>query len=339
MRFFIPRFVGTIVFILVLCVIGVVGYMMIEGWNFADALYMTVITLTAVGYQEVQPLSPLGRVFTMGLLAGGITWLGVWFAVVTSFIIELDLKNFFRSRYTMKQVAELEGHVIICGAGRTGSQVMEEFILFGQSFVIIERDEDALQKLRDSDSEILTLHGDATDDHLLETAGIKRASGLVAALSADTDNLFVCLSARDLNPNLSIVARAYDESTIPKLYRAGADHVISPNVSGAIRMASVILRPSVVSFLDVATRSAGLALRLEQASIEGGSRLDGKTLQEAKIPQETGLLVIAVKKAGGTEDAPFLFNPGGETTLSSGDEMIVLGKPDQVRALRHYVGS
>ena len=336
MRFFIPRFLGTLAFFATLTGTGVVGYMALEGWSFHDAFYMTVITLTAVGYEEVRPLTQAGRNFTMFLLGGGITGMGIWFALITSLIVELDLKNVFRRRRTMKQIDQLSGHVIVCGAGRTGRQVVEELLTLGQAFVVIERDPTQVEQLLQVDPDALVVEGDATVDHNLESAGIVRASGLIAALSADTDNVFVTLSARDINPDLMIVARAFEEVTISKLYKAGADHVVSPNVSSAIRMASVMLRPSVISFLDVATRSSDFSLRLEEAAVKEGSTLAGRTLAEARIPQETGLIIIAVRK-GTDEDQEFVFNPGAETRLEPGDELIVMGKPEEVKQLRSYV--
>ncbi len=185
-------------------------------------------------------------------------------------------------------------------------------------------------------SEVLTVMGDATLDANLTEAGILRARGLLTCLSADPDNVFVCLSARHLKPDMTIVACALEEAALDKLYRAGANHVVSPNVSGAIRMASMLLRPEVVTFLDIATRSEGLELRFEQAAILPDSKLAGLTLMEARIPQETGLIVIAVRKQTDETDQ-FVFNPVAVTRLEPGDKMIVLGQPKQVDLLRKYV--
>ena len=236
----------------------------------------------------------------------------------------------------MKRIDGLEGHIIVCGAGRTGRQVIHELDDLGSTWVVIERDEGQVEKVLKEYPDGLVLNGDATQDDVLIQAGLERARGLVAALSADTDNLFVCLSARDLEPDLTIVARAYEEETMDKLYRAGATHVVSPNVSGAVRMASVILRPSVVAFLDIATRASGMALRMEQLALAEGSSVVGKTLAEARIPQATGLIVIALKKSGERE-GDFVFNPAADTELETGDELIVLGRTEQIEGLRGYV--
>ena len=334
---FVSRFLWTLVFLAVLVAVGTVGYLTIEGQSIGDSLYMTAITVTAVGYDEVWPLSGPGRLFTMLLLLAGITWLGFWFASLTSFIVELDLHDVLRRRRIMRRIENLKDHVIICGAGRTGRQVAQELESFPHDYVIIERNPARIAQLREYVPEAAVIEGDATHDHILLEAGLLQAKGLISCLSADTDNLFVCLSARDLAARVTIVARAYEEETIDKMYRAGADHVVSPNVSSALRMASVLLRPSAVSFIDIATRSTDLALRMEQATVSARSMVSGGTLAEAKIPERTGLIVIAIRKqhSGNPE---FVFNPSAFTRLDPGDEVIVLGKEEQIADLRAYVG-
>ncbi len=340
MRVFITRFIGTALLSAAILSMGTAGYIAIEGWSLGDSFYMAIITVTAVGYQEVHPLSPAGRIFTAVLLAGGITGLGLWFAFLTSFIVELDLTHVFRNRWTRKEIKKMQNHIIVCGAGRTGRQVVEELLAAGEGFVVVERDEKKVEELHDLLPSLLVIPGDATIDHFLEEAGIHEARGLITCLSKDTDNLFVCLSARDFRKDIEIVARAYEEETVPKLYRAGADHVVSPNASGAIRMASFMLRPSVVSFLDVATRSPDLTLRLEQETVTESSKVAGKTLMEAQIPQNTGLIVIAVRKRqleGKGEEYAYVYNPVATTRLDPGDIMIVMGSPEQIQKLREFV--
>lgn len=337
MTTFLPRLLWTLVLLATLLVVGTFGYVVIEGQGLADAVYMTMITLTAVGYEEVWPLSPAGRVFTMFLLVGGLTWLGLWFANLTSLIVEMDLKGALRRRRNMKDISKMNDHVIVCGCGRTGRQVAQELETMTSDYVIIEKDTARIDELREFLPHAHVIEGDATHDHVLLEAGLLRAKGLVACLSKDTDNLFVCLSARDLAATLKIVARAYEEETMDKLYRAGADHVVSPNVSSAIRMASVLLRPSAVTFLDIATRSSDLALRMEQTVISPTSAVAGQTLMEAKIPQRTGLIVIALRKKT-DQRHEFVFNPVASTRLDAGDEVIVLGQDEQIRKLREVVG-
>lgn len=342
MRRHVKRFLGTALFFLAWLVLGAVGYVKIEGWTLQDSLYMTVITLTAVGYEEVHPLSGPGRIFTSFVLAAGITGMGLWFAFLTSSIVELDLTQVFRRRRTARELKKMERHVILCGAGRTGRQVMEELLMAGEAFVVIERSREKVQEILEALPDVLLIEADATLDHSLEEAGIDKARGLITCLSADADNLFVCLTARDLRPELEIVARAYEEQTVPKLYRAGANHVVSPTASGAIRMASFMIRPSIVSFLDVATRSPDFTLRLEQEMVTGESPVAGRTLSDARIPENTGLIVIALRKKNppGAEEAySFVFNPVASTRLDPGDIMIVLGAPEQVRKLHTFVNS
>ena len=239
MKVFIPRFIGAAIFFVILTLVGTVGYVWIEEAAIFDAFYMAVITLTAVGFTEHVPLSDQGRAFTAGLLTLGVTAMGIWFALITSFIVELDLKDVLRRRKMETALEQLKDHVILCGSGRTGRQVMEELLISGQAFVVIERDPARVQWIYDQYPGVLVVTGDATLDHNLVEAGVAKASGLLACLSADTDNVFVSLSARHLKEDLNIVARALEDDSIDKLYRAGANHVVSPNVSGAIRMTAM----------------------------------------------------------------------------------------------------
>ncbi len=336
----VKRFLWMAIFVAVILLIGTRGYMAIEGWGTEDSLYMALITMAAVGYHEVHPLSSAGRLFTGGILAAGITAMGFWFAILTSFLVELDLAHVFRDRKLKKEITKMKDHIIVCGAGRVGKQVVEELLTAGETFVVIERDRRLVEEFHETLPDLPIIEGDATVDHFLEEAGIARARGLIACLSADTDNLFVCLSARDLQKDIEIVARAFEEETVSKLYRAGADHVVSPNASGAIRMASFMLRPDVVSFLDVATRSPDLTLRLEQQTVGDSSPVVGQTLMDARIPQNTGLIVIAVRKKnpeGAEEEYSYVYNPVGSTRLEPGDVMIVMGSPEQIRKLRTFV--
>lgn len=340
MRRFSTRFFGTALFFSAIILIGTIGYRQIEGWPWGDSIYMTVITLTAVGYDEVHPLSTPGRAFTSFILFSGITGLGLWIAFLTSFVVELDLGNALRRRRTLKLINKMNNHVIVCGAGRTGSQVIEELLMAGESFLVIERDPEKARQVHELLPDIPVIEGDATLDHTLEEAGIEKARGLIACLSADTDNLFLCVSARHLSSRMEIVARAYEEQTVPKLYRAGANHVVSPNASGAIRMASYMVRPVVVSFLDVATRSPDLTLRMEQETVLESSPHIGKKLADIRLPQYTGLIVIGIRKknpGGSPEEFDYVFNPQADTRLDKGDIMIVLGKPDQINKLRKFV--
>ncbi|MDH3297955.1 MAG: potassium channel protein [Gemmatimonadota bacterium] len=337
---FARRFAGVVVALAFLVVSGTLAFRIVEGWPWSDAAWMTLITITAVGYEEVRPLDDAGRLLAAAFLAGGITLMGVWFALLTSAIIEMDLGQAFRIRRNMKKIEQLKDHVIVCGGGRTGQQIVTELRGAGVPYLIIDRDAERAEQLRRLDEAALVLVGDSTKDETLVEGRIGLARGLVACLSQDTDNLFVCLSARDLQPNLTIVARAYDEQTTQKLYVAGADHVVSPNITGGTRMASVLLRPQVVSFLDVVASSDGLALRLEEIRIPAESRLAGQTLAEARIPQRTGLIVIAIKHAGeGDREPGWGYNPGPAEVLGAGDTLIVMGQTQQLDQLASLVAA
>ena len=324
-------------YLLFLVIVGTVGYHWIEGWSWADSFYMTVITITAVGYHEVHPLTAAGRYWTTFMLAGGLTGLGMWFALVTASLVRMDLGNQYRKRRTTKGIARLRDHVIVCGAGRMGRQVVHELRDARQDFVLIERDQAAIRSLRELTPDALVVEEDATRDRALREAGIERAKGLVCCLSADADNLYVCVSARHLNPDLVLIVRAEGKAAVEKMYRAGATHVVSPNVSGAVWVASLLVRPAVASFLDVTAPGSHLSRHIDHATVGSASRVAGKTLAEAAIPTETGLVVLAVRQEGRPHD-DVLLNPPAETRLQAGDDVIVLGDEDQVRRLREYVG-
>lgn len=324
-------------YFVVLVVVGTVGYEVIEGWSRADSFYMTIITITAVGYHEVHPLTETGRIFTVFMLVGGLTGLGAWFALITASIVRMDLRNTYRRRRSMKKASRMKNHVIICGGGNMGQQIMRELGGAETPCVVIERDEDAIESLREIDSGAVVIEEDATRDRVLREAGIGRALGLVACLSSDTDNLFVCLSARALNGKLVIVTRAEGKSTTAKMYRAGADHVVNPNKTGAVWVASVLVRPSVASFMDTSEKGRHLSRHIDQATVGADSKVVGRTLGEARVQDITGLLVIAIHKHGQPyEEATF--NPDASTRLEAGDDLIVLGDDEQVERLRAFVG-
>lgn len=328
------RFAAAILYFLLVFLIGTLGYTLLERWSWFEALYMTVTTVTSVGFMEVEPLSPAGRSFTMVLIALGLTGLGIWWALFTALIVELDLGDVLRRRFIMRNIGHLSGHTIVCGVGRMGRVVVGELVNAGHPFAVIERDPARIAALQALYPGLLAIEADATRDQALKAAGVDRAIGLAACLQEDADNLLVCIAARDLNPRLVLVARAYNEESVERLRRAGADHVISPNQTGGIRMAFSLLRPHVVSFLDCVISDAGIELRLEQAAIPAKSHLVGRTLAEARIPQRTGLIVIGLRHAG--QAGPPSYNPGPETRLDAGDVMIVLGNSEQVQQLRDY---
>lgn len=331
-RTLLRRTLFVVLLVGVLTVIGTLAFLQFPGWTLSDALYMTIITLSAVGYDEVRPLGDQGRFVAAFLLAGGITSMGLWFALITSAIVEMDLTNVIRHRKTRRKMMQLKDHIIVCGAGRMGLQVMRELIHAGVPYVVIEQDSDRAEQIRSMRDDILVVEADATRDESLDEARIWTARGLIAALPDDMANLFVCLSAKGLRPDLEVVARASEEEGIAKLRKAGADHVISPTITGGSRMASILLRPQVVSFLDVVTGDEELKLRLEELAVPADSRLAGQTLSEAQIPSKTGLIVIAIRHAG--DNGAFIYNPGPHEQIRANDVLIVLGGPEQIDSLQ-----
>lgn len=320
-----------------LLVLGALGYVVVEGWSFGDGLYMTAMTITTVGYREVHPLSPAGRWLTGAVLLAGVSWLAVWFATVTSLFIEIDVFHLFRHRRMEREIRALEGHYVVCGAGRTGTQVAAELLRGGASYVLVERDPERVELLRREAPHLCVLEGDTTRDEVLMRAGIHRARGLVAALPEDSGNLLVTLTARALNLQLKIVARANDDENAAKLRRAGADHVVSPQRIGGARMASLLLRPEVISLLDLITRGGGVTLSIEELAVRDRSGLAGRTLGELEIPQKTGALVVAVRR-GVAASGELLLNPTAGTRLEPHDTLIAMGAQEQIEALRRLAG-
>jgi voltage-gated potassium channel len=309
--------------------VGTLGYRHLEDWSLMDGLYMTVITMTTIGYGETGPLSETGRAFTilLSLISVGIG--GYAISTVAAFIVEGDFQRIFRGNKMDKQIAQLENHIILCGAGRIGMQIAAEFYKTRTPFVVIERKSEAADQLEHL-GEILYLHGDATKDETLRLAGVERANGLIVTLGDDKDNAFIVLSGRSLNPKLRIVARLADQENAEKLRRVGADEIISPHAIGGLRMASLMIRPAVVTFLDEMMRIPGQTLRFEEVNVDNNSSLIGRTLVEIDIGRRIGLLVVAIKSG----DGHYQFNPTAQTALKSGDVLIVIGTPEQLTALQ-----
>jgi voltage-gated potassium channel len=333
-RFYISRLRTAMIAVIVIFLLGVIGYHLIEGWSFLDALYMTVITLATIGYGEVHPLSNGGRLFTIGLILSGLGIMGYGLGITATFIVEGQLGLLIRRRRMEKAIEKLSDHFIICGAGETARCVVGEFLKTKVPFVVIESDPGRLEAVKEID-DICYIPGDATKDATLLAAGIKRAHGLISALHSDKDNLFVVLTARALNSNLRIVSRVVEAESEHKLLIAGADSVVSPNFVGGLRMASIMIRPAVVSFLDVMMRQDNMTLRLEEVELFDEAKAVGGTLRDSNITRETGLIVIAMKLK---EDGKYVYNPKPDTILRGGDTLIVMGDVEQVRKLRRMVG-
>ncbi|MCA1688574.1 MAG: potassium channel protein, partial [Actinobacteria bacterium] len=295
-------------------------------------LYMTVITLTTVGYKEVQDLDATGRLWTMLLLITGVGTL--FYAAVSSveLVVEGTIRGYFGRRRMMVEIDKLDGHYILCGYGRVGRQVAREFNSDGVPFVIIEQEPETVAECVEEG--YLTLLGEASDDEVLEEAGVRRARGLVAAVDSDADNVFVVLSARKLNPELHIVARASSDESGAKLEIAGADRTLSPYAVGGRRLASLATQPLVVDFLDIVTRGEeGIEFRLEEFRVPEDSFIADHTIGELQIGERTGAMILAVRSEAGKFDT----TPSADDRIRAGDTIIILGTREQVRRLEQLM--
>jgi voltage-gated potassium channel len=307
--------------------VGVAGYMAISGMGFSDALYMTVITLTTVGYREVVPLDTAGQYFTMALLIGGLGIVFYSAALLARELLEGELQRVFGRRRMQRQIAQLRDHIIVCGFGRMGRIVCKELAAKPAQFVIVDRDPEAVRHAEGE--EYPCLEGDATEDDVLTAAGIGHAKGLVAALSNDADNVYAVLTARELNPHLVIVARAEDDRSERKLLHAGATRVVSPYVIGGHRMAHALLRPAVLDVLDLATHHRSMELQIEEVTVAAGSFCAGATVAVSGIRDGLGLIVIAIKKPSGE----MLFNPTSDTRIEADDRLVLMGSTANLREI------
>lgn len=275
-----------------------------------DAIYMTVITMSTVGYQEVAPMTAPAQVFTIILIFFSLGTLGYSGSQLIGYFFGGKLREAWREQRMKDQLSEMKDHIIVCGAGETGQHIIQSLEKEQVDFVVIEFEQDKIEQVKEYSS-VIAFQGDATSDETLEKAGISRAKGLVASLNNDANNLYVVLSARQLNPNLQIVARAITHDSHEKLIRAGADKTVSPNEIGGHRMASMLLKPNVIDFLDTITHSGKIDLNLNEVVIKQGSRLSHKTLMDANIPEQTDLIIIAIKEMDSDD---ILFNPTKITT-------------------------
>lgn len=320
--------------ILAVIMIGTIGYVLIEGWGLLDSLYMTVTTIFTVGFGEVHPLSWAGSVFTLFLILGGVGTILYGIGTMVEFVITGQLTGVFRRRVVRKMVERMEGHYIVCGFGRVGESVARQFMAHKAKFVIVENEAGAIS--RADDAGFLVVRGDCTVDEVLRTAGIERARGLVAALGSDAGNIFVTLSARVLNPELLIVARASSEDTQSKLERAGADHVVSPYGIGGKRMATLMLKPLVSDYLEVVTGAGELEFRVEEFKLNDQCCAVGQTIEDLEVRKRTGATILAVRHV---RTGVFDTNPSPHLRLSSGDMIIAIGTPAEVGKLEALIGA
>ncbi len=312
--------------------IGTLGYHIIEDWALFDSFYMTVITLATVGYGETHELSANGRLFTIFLIISSFGIVGYGVSCIAAFVVEGEFRHLFAGKNMDKRISKMSGHVILCGAGHNGLCIAREFHNTSTPFVLIEKDPDEMELALEI-GDIAYVQDDATKDEALRDAGIDKARALITALSDDKDNTYVVLSARSLNPELHIVARNIESENAGKLLKAGADDVVSPNAIGGMRMASIVIRPDVVQFLDAMIKDSTSTIRFNEVRLGSRSSLLGETVASAGIKDKTGLLVLGIKRTNGE----YLFNPDDEVKFESGDILLVMGSKEQVTSLTNNI--
>jgi voltage-gated potassium channel len=310
---------------------GTLGFIWIEHYPPFDAFYMTLITISTVGYEEVHPLTFQGRIFNSFLIFFGVTILLLAVGGMTQVIIELELTQYFGKRRTRKMIDKLQDHIIVCGFGRVGRGAAHELKRAGVPFLIVDSSEDRVEwAMRDG---MLGVLADATDDETLKQAGVLRAKGLIATLQSDADNLFVILSAKALKPELQVSARVASEQSEKKMRLAGADHVFAPYDMTGNRMAQVMLKPHVFQFIDFTTKGMGLDVGIEQFSVSASCEIASKSLAESKIRSDLGVIVLAIRKSDGSMH----FNPPAEAEIQGGDFLIVMGEAANLTKLEHML--
>ena len=312
------RFILSLFLLVAVFLVGSLGYWIIEDdWTFHDAAYMCAITLSTVGYGEVRHLDQAGRYWTIGVITVGIGLVSIAFMSLVAVVVEGEFRTVLGRRIMERQINQLRNHVILCGYGRMGKLVAEDFKAQGIPVVLVERDLDALERAQTHGH--LYVRGDATEEATLEQAGIARARALIATLSMDSDNIFVTLTARGMRSDLKIIARAEQPATQVKLERAGADRVVCPQVIGAVKITNSLTRPTVVDFVEAASK--GLELEMDEYVVAADSGIVGKSLKDAQLRQRTGAMVVAIKRAGGQT----IFGPGADEKIQPNDSLILIG--------------
>lgn len=319
------KFISAVLAFVLLLLTGTIGYKLVEGpeWTYLDGLYMTVITVATVGYGEIHPLSSKGRIFTIFILILGAGMMAYTVTEIAQFVVEGKLRDLWEKRRMKEIIRLLKGHYIICGASNTGLVVANELTRKQIAYVVVDSSTKVVEELHRQD--ILAMEGDATRDEILEEAGIERASGLVAALPHDADNVFVSLTAKGINSDIFIVSTASKIESVPKLKRAGANYVVSPTIIAGTRMASVIIRPSVVDFLDATMTGEDHSLQMEELTICSNSYLEKKAMKDADLRRRSGAIIVSVKRSEKNT-----INPEPSYVFESGDILVVLGDRDQI---------
>lgn len=305
---------------------GIIGYMWLEGWNLLNSFYMVVITLSTVGFMEVLPLSDDGRLFTSLLILGGVGGFAYLIGAFSQLLVEGRLQAILGRRRMQKTIGKLKNHIIVCGYGRIGAIVTKEVLDEGLNVVVIESNPDLISQMEAAG--IACIEGDATSDEILKLAGLQNAKTLIAGLSDEAANVYVTLIARQSNINVNIIARGNDTASISRLEFAGADRVVLPHTIGGVRMAQSALRPTVTNFLDIAMRG-NIDLQMEELFVTDASELVGLDLIESKIRPRFNLIIIAIRKGNGE----MVFNPGPKEVIEAGDTLLTVGKISDLSAI------
>ncbi len=329
------RFAIPVLILTALLCIGTLGYMIIDNYTFFDAFYMTVITVATVGYGEVEPLSSGGKIFTVFLIMTSFGTFAYAVSAITRFVIDGEFNEFFKNRKLNATIDKLNDHVIICGYGRNGRQAAQVLKKHNRRFVVIENNAAITSVINHKYSD-LVIQGDSTEDETLIKAGILRAKAIITTLPTDADNLFIVLSARNLNPNLTIISRASEDNSDTKLKIAGANNVIMPDKVGGAHMASLVMKPDVMEFLDFITAEGGDNINLEDITFDSISEtLKNKTLKDLEIRNKSGANIIGFKTAQGN----YIVNPSAETKIIPQSKLFVLGTPEQIQKLKEILAS
>ncbi|WP_299045651.1 TrkA family potassium uptake protein [uncultured Polaribacter sp.] len=319
----------TLFLVITIISIGTIGYIFLSGYTFVDALYMTVITVTTVGFGEVQPFTPQEKIFTIFLILSSITVFGYGVSSFSEYLVSGKLFEHFKHRKVEKRIAHLKGHTIVCGYGRNGKQAILKLKNYNTDLVVVENDKE-MSELLDSE-ELLNINGDATLDETLLNAGIMNAANLITALPSDANNLFVVLTASQLNKNCKIISRASNETSYSKLKIAGADNVIMPDKLGGDHMASLVTTPDVIEFVDRLTIEGETTANLEEIDVNDlPKKYIGKTILDLDLRKQTGCTVIGFRNP----NKDYVINPEADSVLIRGSHLIVLGRPEQIVKLR-----
>ncbi len=318
----------SLLLLLFIIVFGTAGYTLAEGMTVFDSFYMTLITISTVGFGEIVPLSHTGRIITVIIIISGISLLTYTLGQVARVFVEGEIRKIFGRRKLEKQISSLTGHFIVCGFGRIGAVICQELADEDIPFIVLEQDHARIEKLESR--HYLYIDGDATNETTLLQAGLHRAKGLVTAVSSDADNVFITLTAKGLRPDIFILSRAADLKNEGKLLRAGASRVVCPYNMGGARMAQILKKPTVVDFLDATMMSGDLGLNMVEAVVQPGSGLVGKSLVDSNLRRDFGAIIVAIKKV--TNE--MVFNPGPKAVIEAGDVVVAIGKKDDMIRMR-----